>query len=276
VSSIPKNSEDFLKSITENKISNTPFLLRPFRPGERRPKSSYVPPTVFALSGIIDQNAGYCLGLSGKKKNSSDTLTSKDNITLWLSPFTVPEFQIDYVFSRNNNQNLLTGNYSHVAASFFNGVPLIVYRNERDKSIHVIDYDAKLLLGKSPSRQVILPQEFQNRDVNSLLMVANKEIACLGVVFSGKKADESKTLFLFCRTKKSPDWKEYHQFELPNDSLSPTMCIQGNNLFYAYLQPTVTENPPEVTEKQDKTSIDKKVVIFKHPLNSNSTNSPKP
>jgi hypothetical protein len=61
VSSIPKNSEDFLKSITENKTSNIPFLLRPFRPGERRPKSSYVPPTVFALSGIIDQNGGYSL-----------------------------------------------------------------------------------------------------------------------------------------------------------------------------------------------------------------------
>jgi len=62
------------------------------------------------------------------------------------------------------------------------------------------------------------------------------------------------------RTKESSKWKEFTRFELPNGSLSPTMCIQGGELFYAYLQSS------EVKEN-GKAAINKKVVINKHPLN---------
>jgi hypothetical protein len=48
------------------------------------------------------------------------------------------------------------------------------------------------------------------------------------------------------------------------------MCLQGNDLFYAYLQPVVIENPPEIADKNGKTSTEKKLVIFKHTLNPNS------
>jgi hypothetical protein len=254
---------------------------------------------IFALMGIYDEvtEEGYCIALS-TAQIEFDGKNYLPSASMWISSFSPPEFNVSEIKSKSETviikspitnesipQEVWTGDvkkdrFTHIATSFFGSIPLLAYRNERDKSIRVMDYDPQLTLTGSPSRQVILPQEFQNREVNSLLMTANKEIACLGVVFSGKKTEESKTLFLFCRTKESTDWKEYNQFELPNDSLSPTMCIQDNNLFYAYLQPIAADkavdkgidNPSEITDKQDKISTDKKVVIFKHSL----TNSKKP
>jgi hypothetical protein len=252
------------------------------------------PGKVFALTGMYDDKLrkGYCVGLS--KAEEYDGVKYWSSAKLWISAFSAPEFNVSEIRAKAETiivksplttgsivQEVWTGDvkkdrFTHIAATFFNAIPLLVYRNERDQSIRVMDYDPQLMLTGSPSCQVTLPHEFQIREVESLLLTSGKEIAYLGVVFSGKKTDESKTLFLFYRTKTSTDWKEYNQFELPNDSLSPTMCLQGNDLFYAYLQPVVIENPPEIADKNGKTSTEKKLVIFKHTLNSSLTQSKKP
>jgi len=272
-----KTFEEYKKEMQEtSKENHTQRIVKMLNHRfDRRPNSVYTPSAVLALTGMYNPeiSQGYCVGLSNSEEFDGEKIFP--SAILWISEFSSPKFQVSHILS-NNKDIYLKDRFTHIAASFFNTVPLIVYRNNRDGSIHVIDYDPKLLLGNSPGRPVVLPKEFQDRDVESLLLTAGKEMACLGVVFTSKNEKESKNFLLFSRTKNTTDWKEFATFEMPSDSLSPTMCIQGNDLFYAYLQPVIIENPPETTDKLGKTSTDKKVVIFKHSLNSNSSKSQEP
>jgi hypothetical protein len=248
------------------------------------------PHRIFALSGMYDEKSceGYCVGLS--KAEVYDGVKVHPSARLWISAFSAPDFTVSEIKYKSETivaklpnieesvlQEIYTGDvkkdrFTHLAASFFITVPLIACYNNQTSSIHVIDYDPNLKLTQSPSRQVGLPVEFRDREVDSLLLTAGTDVACLGIVFKEKNKEESKNFLLFQRTKESTDWKEFTRFELPCDSLSPTMCIQDGNLFYAYLQPTTVENSPQLVEKLGKTSPDKMIVIFKYSLTPNITN----
>ncbi|MGL4594455.1 MAG: hypothetical protein ACRCUY_06965, partial [Thermoguttaceae bacterium] len=158
ISFLSTTIDDFRESSLARFLSNTDtqhFISA----HEKRPYSTYVPPSVFTLSGMFDGKVGYCVGCSGQPNNPySETY-------LWISTFSAPEFQV----TRWSNNNTRQGKFTHIAAAFLGDIPLIAYRNSRDNSIGVIDYDEQKMLENSTLRKVELPEKFSDSQVESLL-----------------------------------------------------------------------------------------------------------
>ena len=273
--------------VTNYRAINTPAWMSPVVNGmpvpQKEPQISTMAPShVFALTGMFDKKLekGYCVGLSkaGEEyEDHNDTRTFYPTAQLWISAFSAPEFEVSPIRRvirgatvQTSGGDVTKDRFTHVTAAFFGSIPMIAVRNDRDSSIQVIDYDSGKQLYKSPSRKVPLPEEYQKTPVENLLMAANEKAAYLGIVFTEKSDKESKRFLLFERTRDTTEWKEFARLELPKDSSSPTMCVQKSDLFYAYLQSVVVDNPPETVDKLGKTSLDKKVTIFKHSLNKNA------
>jgi hypothetical protein len=267
---ISKTTGDIVNSLAELELTSiSPEMvgdLSRIRHGTR-PNSVYTMSNVFSVSGMFDGTTGYYLGLSGNKNAKSH---------LWMFSFSAPDFSLQWVYPhkilegrilRYEGEPLVVNNYTHIASSFLGEIPLIAYRNGQNDSIHVIDYDPELFLSTSPSREVRLPEEYQETSVEDLLMAVGMEAAYLGIVFSGKGEEKSKRFLLFERIKGTTEWKEFASIDLPKDSFSPTMCVHNDALFYAYLQSVVVDNPPEIADRFGETRPDKKITIFKYPLN---------